>query len=152
VGSSHPAPCDCIRVLVLDAHAGLRGAIASLVEASEDMEMVGQAEGQEEAMRLCASQWPHVVLVGLALHGPNGLDAIAAIHRRWPKVRVVAMGNLQEAQQGRAASEAGAAGYVLKNVSADELAAAIRVACASALDDGSAARPNAAGRKKTQAC
>jgi len=109
------------------------------------MEMVGQAEGQEEAMRLCASQWPHVVLVGLALHGPNGLDAIAAIHRRWPKVRIVAMGNLQEAQQGQAASEAGAAGYVLKNVSADELAAAIRGACASARGTGAEAMLPAAG-------
>jgi len=103
-------------------------------------------------MRLCASQRPDVALVGIALRGPNGLDAIASIRRRWPKTRIIAMGGLQEAQHGHAAFEMGAAGYVLKYVSADELAAAIRVACASALDDGSAARPNAAGRKKTQAC
>ena len=150
--SSHPAPCKNIRVLVLDAHAGVRGAIATLVEANEDMVLVGQAASQGEAMRLCASQRPDVALVGIALRGPNGLDAIASIRRRWPKTRIIAMGGLQEAQHGHAAFEMGAAGYVLKYVSADELAAAIRVACASALDDGSAARPNAAGRKKTQAC
>jgi len=149
---NHPAPHRCIRILVVDAHAGVRGAIATLVEASDDMELVGQAANMGEAMRLCASQHPHIALVGVAFRGPNGLDAIATIQRCWPKIRIVAMGGLQEAQHRQAVFEAGAAGYVLKYVSADELAAAIRVACASALDDGSAARPNAAGRKQTQAC
>ncbi len=95
------------------------------------MELVGQAASQGEALRLCVSRRPHVALVGIALQGPNGLDAIGAIHRRWPQVRIIAMGSLQEAQHKQAALEAGAAGYLLKNVSADELITAIRVAHSS---------------------
>ena len=151
MNSSHPALRKCIRVLVVDAHAGVRGAIATLLEATDDMELVGQAASQGEAMRLRASQHPHVALVGIALRGPNGLGAIATIQRRWPEVRIIAMGGFQEAQHRQAAFEAGAAGYVLKNVSAEELASAIRAAYASPLGGGALANLNAAGQKQSQA-
>jgi DNA-binding NarL/FixJ family response regulator len=115
----------------MDAHAGVRRAIATFLEANEDMEMVGEAASTAEGLRQCASTRPDVVLVGITLQGPNGIEAIVTIRCRWPETRIVAMGSFQEEERMRAAIEAGASRYVLKDVSADELASAIRAAHAT---------------------
>jgi NarL family two-component system response regulator LiaR len=133
--------------MVSDAHAGVREAIATFVEASEDMDLVGEAASRAEAMRLCASRCPDVALVGITLHGPNGIEAIAAIRRRYPETRILAMGSFQEQEYRQAAIDAGAVGYVLKNVYADELGAAIRAAYAAGPWVGIVATPAAYGHK-----
>jgi NarL family two-component system response regulator LiaR len=139
------APSNRIRVMVLDAHAGVRRAIATFVEATEDMELVGEAASRAEAMRLCASCRPDVALIGVTLLGPNGIQTIAAIRRRRPGIRVLAMGSFQDEELGQVAIDAGAVGYMLKNVSADELGVAIRAAYAAGPRLGIPATPAARG-------
>jgi DNA-binding NarL/FixJ family response regulator len=144
------APSNRIRVMVSDAHAGVRQAIATFVEATEDMELVGEAASSAEAMRLCVSARPDVALVGITLQGSNGIETIAAIRRRCPETRILAMGSFQEEEQRQAAIDAGAVGYVLTNGSAAELGAAIRAAHAAGPSTGIVATPAVCGHKEEE--
>ena len=139
-------PPNQIRVLVVDAHAGVRGAIATFVEACEDMELVGMAETRAPAAHIHATSRPDVALVGLTLQDAGCVDAIAAILRRWPGARVLAMGSYQEEEYRQAALAAGAVGYLQKSVSADELGAAIRAAHAMRPGPGEPVLPLAHGQ------
>ena len=117
-----------IRVLVVDDHAGVRHAIAAFMTAVEDLEWAGEAASGEEAIRLCPGILPDVVLMAVSLPDMTGAAATWAIHQRWPGVRVLAMCTFQEEELAREMLRAGAVGYLLKNVSADELARVIRAA------------------------
>jgi len=115
-----------IRVLVVDDHVSIRRAIAAFVTAVEDLELAGEAASGEEAIRLCAAILPDVVLMDVTLPDMSGIAATRAIHQCWPGVPVIAMCTFQEENLVPGVLLAGAAGYVLKNVSAEELARTIR--------------------------
>jgi NarL family two-component system response regulator LiaR len=117
-----------IRVLTVDDHALIRNALRYVVLASDDLELVGEATNGEEAVALCAQVKPDVVLMDLMMPGVNGATATRAICERWPHIRVIALTNYQAVDLVRGALDAGATGYLLKNVSAEELANAIRAA------------------------
>jgi len=115
-----------IRVLVVDEHAAVRHAIANLVTSLDDMELAGEAASGEEALRLCASNRPDVVLMALTMHGMSAAEATRTIKKRWPPIRVLGMSTFQEEDQVVGVLRAGAVGYLLKNVTAEELAGTIR--------------------------
>lgn len=115
-----------IRVLVVDEHAAVRHAIANLVTLLDDMELAGEAASGEEALHLCASGRPDVVLIALTMRGMSAAEATRAIRESWPPIRVLVMSTFQEEDQVPGVLEAGAVGYLLKNVTADELAWSIR--------------------------
>jgi NarL family two-component system response regulator LiaR len=94
----------------------------------DDLVVVGQAADGREAVRLCEQERPDVVLMDLVMPEMNGLDAIREIRARCPEVGVIALTTFQDDQSVRGALEAGAIGYLLKDVGIDELAAAIRAA------------------------
>ena len=119
---------NSIRVLLVDDHAVVRSGLSAFLLAFDDLELVGEAGSGEEAVRLCERLQPDVVLMDLVMAGMDGATATRAIREHWPQVQVIALTSFKEKELVQGAMEAGAIGYLLKNVSADELADAIRKA------------------------
>ena len=117
-----------IHVLLVDDHAVVRSGLGAFLLAFDDLELVSEAGGGEEAVRLCEQLQPDVVLMDLVMPGMNGATATRIIRERWPHIQVVALTSFKEKDLVQGVLEAGAIGYMLKNVSADELAEAIRAA------------------------
>jgi len=117
-----------IRVLLVDDHAVVRSGLAAFLLAFDDLELVGEAASGEEAVRLCEQSRPDVVLMDLVMPGMDGATATRAIRERCPQIQVIALTSFKEKELVEGALEAGAIGYLLKNVSAEELADAIRKA------------------------
>jgi NarL family two-component system response regulator LiaR len=117
-----------IRVLIVDDHAVVRSGLSAFLLAYEDLEMVGDAANGAEAIRLCEKFRPDVILMDLVMPGMDGAAATRAIRAQHPDVQVIALTSFKEEDLVQGALQAGAIGYLLKNVSADELAGAIRAA------------------------
>ena len=123
-----------VRVFVVDDHAVVRRGLRSYLESVDDMEVVGEAADGQEALEgiaalSTAGGSPDVVLMDLLMPGMDGIAATAAIAQRHPELAVVAMTSFTQADLVHGALQAGAAGYLLKDAEADEVAAAIRAAC-----------------------
>lgn len=117
-----------IRVLIVDDHAVVRSGLSAFLLAFDDLEMVGNASSGAEAIRLCGKFHPDVILMDLVMPGMDGAATTQAIRDQWPDVQVVALTSFKDEELVQGALQAGAIGYLLKNVSADELADAIRAA------------------------
>jgi DNA-binding NarL/FixJ family response regulator len=123
-----------VRVFVVDDHTVVRRGLRAYLESVDDMEVVGEATDGREALEdiaalVAAGQPPEVVLMDLLMPGMDGVTATAAITDRHPELAVVAMTSFTQANLVHGALQAGAAGYLLKDAEADEVAAAIRAAC-----------------------
>ncbi len=148
-----------IRVLQVDDHVVMGNGIRFSLLAFPDIEIVGQATSGEEALALCGQLHPDVVLMDLLMPGMGGVAAISALHAQWPEIQVIALTSFQEGSLVEEALRAGAIGYLLKDVSVDELAKAIRLAqrgipilapmAAQALVHAVAARPPKIGQDLT---
>jgi NarL family two-component system response regulator LiaR len=117
-----------IRVLLVDDHAVVRSGLSAFLLAFDDLELVGEAGSGEEAVRLCDRLQPDVVLMDLVMPSMDGAQATRTIREKCPTIQVIALTSFKEKELVEGAMEAGAIGYLLKNVSADELAKAIREA------------------------
>ena len=122
-----------IRVLVVDDHGVVRRGLESYLETVDDIKCVGEAADGQQALDRVASlaaagRPPHVVMMDLVMPRMDGIQATAALKERYPHVEAVAMTSFTEADRVHAALEAGAAGYLLKDASADAVATAIRAA------------------------
>ena len=119
-----------IRVMPVDDHAVVRSGLRFFLLGFDDMELVGEAEGGEEAVQLCAEVQPDVILMDLMMPGMDGATATRAILERCSQTQVVVLTSFHEEGLVKNALQAGAISYLLKDVQADELAAAIRSAYA----------------------
>jgi NarL family two-component system response regulator LiaR len=117
-----------IRVMLVDDHAVVRSGLSAFLLAFDDLELVGEAGGGMEAVRLCSQTQPDVILMDLVMPGMDGAATTKAIRDRYPHIQVIALTSFKEEELVQAALQAGAIGYLLKNVTADELANAIRAA------------------------
>lgn len=117
-----------IRVLLVDDHAVVRSGLGAFLLAFEDLELVGEAGSGAEAVRLCGELNPDVVLMDLMMPEMNGAEATTIIREKYPETQVVALTSYKEEELVHGVLKAGAIGYLLKNVTADELADAIRAA------------------------
>jgi NarL family two-component system response regulator LiaR len=115
-----------IRVMLVDDHAVVRSGPGAFLLAYDDLELVGEVGSGEEAVRLCEQVQPDVVLMDLVMPGIDGATATYAIRERCPQIQVIALTSFKEEELVQGAMEAGAIGYLLKNISANELADAIR--------------------------
>ncbi len=115
-----------IRVLLVDDHAVVRSGLAAFLLAFDDLQLVGEASGGEEAVRLCERLQPDVVLMDLVMPGMDGAAATQLIRQRVPHAQVIALTSFKEDELVQSVMRAGAIGYLLKNVTAAELADAIR--------------------------
>jgi two-component system, NarL family, response regulator LiaR len=122
------APSQSIRVLLVDDHAMVRRGLATFLKVFDDLQLAGEAEDGAEAIRLCAEIRPDVVLMDMVMPGMDGVSATRAIRQQYPQVQILALTSFKEGKLIKDALEAGAIGYLLKDVSADDLARAIRAA------------------------
>jgi NarL family two-component system response regulator LiaR len=116
------------RIAIVDDHAMVRSGLAAFLSVADDLELVGEAENGQQALRLCAEERPDVVLMDLVMPGMDGVQTTRAIRERFPEIRVIALTSFPEDRLVQDVLEAGALSYLLKNVGADELARAIRAA------------------------
>jgi len=117
-----------IRVMIVDDHAMVRQGLAAFLKAFDDLEFVGEAANGEEVLPLAASVQPDVVLMDLIMDPMDGVAATRAIRQNHPQIQVIVLTSFREELLVQKALQAGAISYLLKNVSADELATAIRAA------------------------
>jgi NarL family two-component system response regulator LiaR len=117
-----------IRVMIVDDHAVVRSGLSAFLMVYDDLDFVGEAASGEEAVRLCKSLHPDVVLMDLVMPGMDGAEATEAIREECPGIQVIALTSFKEDDLVQRTLKAGAIGYLLKNVSANELVSAIRAA------------------------
>jgi DNA-binding NarL/FixJ family response regulator len=124
-----------IRVFLVDDHRVVRSGVSAYLEQVEDIEVIGEAADGRQALDRIAQlepgdNLPDVVLMDLMMPVMDGITATRQVKSRWPAIEVVAMTSFVEEAKVRGALEAGAAGYLLKDADADEVAQAIRAAVA----------------------
>ncbi len=117
-----------IRVMLVDDHTMVRRGLATFLKVFDDLELIGEAADGEAAIQLCARILPDVILMDMAMPGMDGVTATRIIRQRFPMVQVIALTSFKEAELVQSVLQAGAIGYLLKDVSADKLAQAIRAA------------------------
>lgn len=121
-----------IRVLIVDDQRLLREGFRKLIELEPDLEVVGMAGDGEEALavveRLSTTQkTPDVVLMDVRMPHLDGIAATRAFKERWPQIRIVILTTFDDQELIQAGLQAGALGYVLKDITAEQLATTIRV-------------------------
>jgi NarL family two-component system response regulator LiaR len=119
-----------IAVMIVDDHTVVRHGIRFSLLAFDDIELVGEAESGEEALRLCNEIQPDVILMDMLMPGMDGAATTRAILEHYPDVRVIALTSFDEGGLVEEALKAGAISYMLKDAAIDELADAIRLASA----------------------
>jgi NarL family two-component system response regulator LiaR len=115
-----------IRVMLVDDHNVVRSGLATFLKAYEDLELVGEAKNGLEALNLCHQKKPDVILMDLMMPVMDGIAATRAILAEYPEIKIIAMTSFEEEELVHGVLAAGAMSYLLKNVTADELAKAIR--------------------------
>jgi NarL family two-component system response regulator LiaR len=114
--------------MIVDDHAVVRSGLAAFLLAFDDLELAGEASSGVEAVRLCNQLQPDVVLMDLVMPEMDGATATRAIRQACPQIQVIALTSFKEEELVQGVLQAGAIGYLLKNVSAEELTNAIRKA------------------------
>lgn len=116
------------RVLIADDQALFREGLRTLLSTRADIEVVGEASDGEEAVALVEKLRPSVVLMDLRMPRADGIQATARIRDRWPDVPVLVLTTFDDDANLFGALRAGAAGYLLKDVSSETLVSAIQAA------------------------
>lgn len=119
-----------IRVLLVDDHAMVRRGMRDFLDLHDDLEVVGEAADGAAAIERAAALVPDIVVMDLLMPGVDGIEATTRIRAANPAIEVVVLTSFVEEARVVAAIQAGAAGFLLKDADADELAAAIRAAAA----------------------
>jgi NarL family two-component system response regulator LiaR len=117
-----------IRVMIVDDHGIVRRGLTAVLRTFADLDLVGEARDGQEAVERCEALQPDVILMDLIMPVLGGVAATRSIHRRWPQVQIIALTSFQEKELVQEALQAGAISYLLKNVSGEDLAEAIRAA------------------------
>ena len=117
-----------IRVMLVDDHTMVRRGLAAFLKVFDDLQLAGEAESGEAAIQVCAEVLPDVVLMDMVMPDMDGAAATRIIRQQFPQVQVIALTSFKEGDLVKNALEAGAIGYLLKDVSAEELVQAIRAA------------------------
>lgn len=114
-----------IRVVIVDDHSIVRRGLSAVLTTTDQIELVGEAEDGRAAIELCQRVQPDVVLMDLIMPGVDGIETTRIIHQRWPQIQVLVLTSFTEQEMIQGALEAGARGYLLKNVKGHELIEAI---------------------------
>jgi len=117
-----------IRVMLVDDHNVVRSGLATFLKAYDDLELVGEARNGLEAVNLCRQKKPDVILMDLMMPEMDGIAATRAILADYSEIKIIAMTSFEDEQLVQGVLAAGAISYLLKNVTSDELAKAIREA------------------------
>lgn len=123
-----PGGRPTIRVMIVDDHRIVRSGLAAFLSAFDDLDLVAEAGSGDEALRVCPIARPDVVLMDLVMPGLDGATTTRLLRERHPSVQVVALTSFPEADLVASVLRAGALSYLLKSISAIDLAEAIRAA------------------------
>jgi NarL family two-component system response regulator LiaR len=115
-----------IRILLVDDHAVVRSGLSKFLMVNKDMELVGEASEGAEAIQLAGLRNPDVILMDLMMPGMGGITAAHEIHKKYPQIKIIALTSFSDQNMVQGALQAGVIGYLQKNVTASELANAIR--------------------------
>jgi DNA-binding NarL/FixJ family response regulator len=119
-----------IRVVIADDHGVVRDGLAGVISAQPDLEVLATVVNGAEAIETCRSTSPDVVLMDLEMPVLDGIEATRVIREERPETAVVVLTSFSDARRITAALGAGAAGYLLKDASADDVVRGIRAAAA----------------------
>ncbi len=119
-----------VKVMIVDDHAVVRSGLSRFLKVNKDFQLVAEASDGREAVQMVSLHKPDVVLMDLMMPEVDGVTATREIHQKYPNVKVIALTSFSEQNMVQGALQAGAIGYLQKNVTAAELADAIRSACA----------------------
>ena len=119
-----------IRAIIADDHVIFREGTKKLIEQDEDIEVIGEASDGEEAVELVTRLHPQIALIDIAMPKVNGIEATRIIKAHHPETAVLILSTYDNDQYIFALLEAGAAGYLLKNVSGSDLVSAVHAVCA----------------------
>ncbi len=122
------SPSQPIRVMLVDDHPMVRRGLATFLKVFDDMLLVGEAENGAVAVKLCGEFLPDVILMDMVMPEMDGAATTRAIRQKFPHIQIIALTSFKEGDMIKNALEAGAIGYLLKDVSADNLVRAIRAA------------------------
>ncbi|MCP4357279.1 MAG: response regulator transcription factor [Chloroflexi bacterium] len=114
--------------MLVDDHDMVRRGLAAFLDIQLDLQLVGEANNGRKALEMCKLLHPDVILMDLVMPEMDGMETIQAIRRKWPHIQIIALTSFQEKDLVHQALRAGAISYLLKNVTVDELAEAIRAA------------------------
>jgi NarL family two-component system response regulator LiaR len=117
-----------IRVLIVDDHEMVRRGLSLFLRGFDEFVLVGEAASGEEGIEMCATVKPDVVLMDIVMPGTNGIEATRKIREKFPHIQIITLTSSGDTNSVTAAIQAGATSYLLKNVSDDQLASAIRAA------------------------
>jgi NarL family two-component system response regulator LiaR len=115
-----------IQVLLVDDHNVVRSGLATFLKAYDDLELVAEAKNGLEALNLCREKKPDVILMDLMMPEMDGIAATRAILADYPEIKIIAMTSFEDEALVQGVLAAGAISYLIKNVTSDELAKAIR--------------------------
>jgi len=119
---------NCIRILLVDEHSAVRSGLKKFIMVNKDLESVGEAADGQEAIQMTALHRPDVILMDLMKPGRGGITATREIHHQYPDVKIITLTSISEQKLVQGALNAGAVGYLQKNITAAELKSAIRAA------------------------
>lgn len=117
-----------IRVMVVDDHKQIRDSLKLFLSSFDDLEYVGEAEDGLEALAICGSVKPHVILMDVLMPKMNGVDATRMIRSKFPKIKIIALTSFNDEGLISTILSAGATGGLLKNAPIEAIANAIRSA------------------------
>lgn len=120
---------DPIRVLLVDDHRVIREGLQRMLEPDAEIKVVGGAESGEEALVQAQQLHPDIILMDIKMPGMGGIKAIGELNKKQPAVNIMVLTAYEDEHYLAEAIEAGAIGYLLKDVSQEELCQAIRQAC-----------------------
>ena len=115
-----------IKVMIVDDHLLIRDGIKLLLSRFEDIQVIAVVESGKRALALCYQEQPDVILMDMVMPEQDGPESIRHILKKFPEIKVIALTSFVEDDLVVRSIQAGASGYLLKNVSADKLADAIR--------------------------
>jgi NarL family two-component system response regulator LiaR len=114
--------------MIVDDHTMVRRGLATILKVFDDLKLVGEAESGEAAIQLCDEVIPDVILMDMSLPGMDGATATRKIRKKFSQIQVIVLTSFKDGKLIKQALEAGAIGYLLKDVTADDLVRAIRSA------------------------
>lgn len=114
------------RILIADDHAIVRDGVKALLSLADDLEVVGEAGGGQEAIDLAVELEPDLILMDIAMPDLGGLEATLEVRKRVPRARIIVLSQYGEPEYVRRFLKAGVSGYILKKAAGAELISAIR--------------------------